>query len=444
MPNGAHIIVITGLALLGGCTTHTLIGGLSDGGGASGAAGSGGAMPRVDAGIGGQGGMGPNDGAVGSGGGSGGMTQVCGTGNTDGSQPAGTPSFQAVDYVVAGTNFASIAIGDVSGDGKPDLAVISDQGVNLFFNNGDGSFQAPTTNPNLAQSPGLLMGDVNGDGKFDLAVIFGTAGNAPGASVMLNEGSGTFGSPTSYAVTTLATSIALGDLNGDGRADIVLTDLVDAIGSSSVVVLLSTASGTFTVANYPVAGAPSSVAVGDLNGDGKPDLAVGSYNVGSGGGMLVFLNDGTGTFGVPATFGGITNPTMMAIADLNGDHEADLAGLPGNGHVDVLLNSGAGTFTAPASYFVSGGANDRQSFALADLNGDGAPDIALASHEAGVRVALNAGDGTFGAPATISDTCDSNDGSLRHLAVADLNGDGKTDIVVAIANGVEVLLNTSP
>ncbi len=426
MLDGARIIVTTGLALLGGCTTHTLIGGLSDGGGLSGSAGSGGAMPLIDAGIGG--------------GGGGGMTQVCGPGNTDGGQPAGTPSFRAVDYVVAGSNFSSIAIGDISGDGKPDLAVISDQGVNLLVNNGDGSFQVPMTNPHLAGSPRLLMGDVNGDGKIDLAAIFAAG---VGASVMINAGNGTFGAPMNYSVATQADSIALGDLDGDGAADIVLADLVDA-QSSSVVVLLGTKSGTFTAVNYPVPGSPSSVAIGDLNGDGTPDLAVGSYNTGWGGGMLVLPNNGKGVFGAPATFGPSTNPNFIAIADLNGDGKADLVGMPGNGYVDVLLNSGAGTFTAPASYLNGGGSGDSQSFALGDFNNDGAPDIVLAGYEAGVRVLLNAGNGTFGAPATIPATCDSTDYSFRYLAIADLNRDGKTDIVVTIATGVEVLLNTSP
>jgi hypothetical protein len=443
MSNGARAVVIVVAASLGGCSTHTLIGGLSGTGGAVVGGGMGGAVSQVDGAIGGQDGTAPGDGAIGPDGAGGGVTQVCGagTGNTDGSQPAGTPSFRPVDYVFGGTNVSAIAIGDVTGDGKPDLAVVSDEGVNVLFNNGDGSFQPPTTNSNFAQSAELVMGDVNGDGKLDLAQILGTNGH--GASVLLNEGNGVFGSAMEYPVTSMATSLALADLNGDGQADIVLTDSVNA-SSSSVVVLLSTGSGTFTTASYGVPGAPSSVAVGDLNGDGKPDLAVGSYSNTPSGGMLVLLNAGKGTFGAAAMFGANTNPTMMAIADLNGDGKADLAGLPGNGHVDVLLNLGAGTFTVPTSYFVGGGTNDRQTFAWGDFNRDGAPDVALASDQAGVRVVLNAGDGTFGAPATIPSTCDFNDDSLRHLAVADLNGDGKLDIVVDIANGVEVLLNTSP
>src|SRR5581483_6742235 len=165
----------------------------------------------------------------------------------------------------------------------------------------------------------IVAGDLNGDGKADLAVV-----NDQGVSVLFNDGSGTLLSPVSFATGTAPDTVALGDLNGDGKADLAVANRGTWDGSQwsggDVGVLLNMGGGTFVAANYPAGVSPVSVAMADLNGDGKADLAVAS-----GTGVSVLLNNGNGTFGAPASYGSGTNPGSVAAGDLNGDGKIDLA-----------------------------------------------------------------------------------------------------------------------
>src|SRR6185436_16896967 len=163
----------------------------------------------------------------------------------------------------------SVAIGDLNGDGKPDLAVtnFNDGTVSVLLNNGSGGF-GPATNYQAGSNPvSVAVGDLNGDGKPDLAVANNSSNNV---SVLLGDGSGGFAPATNFPVGTGPRSVAVGDLNGDGKPDLAVAN----ISSNNVSVLLNNGSGGFgPAANFPVGTNPGSVAIGDLNGDGKPDLA---------------------------------------------------------------------------------------------------------------------------------------------------------------------------
>jgi hypothetical protein len=272
----------------------------------------------------------------------------------------------------------------------------------------------------------LAIGDLNGDGKADLATV-----NYRDVSVMFNDGGGNLSAPVSFSTGTAPAWVALGDMNGDGKTDMVVANRGgDQAGTSiagDVAVLLNMGSGTFVAANYPAGGSPVAVALADLDGDGRVDIAAAS-----GTGVSVLINAGNGNVGPPASFGAGTNPAAIAVGDLNGDGRPDIAvANPSIGGASVLLNLG-GYFAAAVNYSV------RQSFsgagysvAIGDLNGDGKPDLASTTSDCAIAVLLNGGNGTFGSALPLFAGPDP-----RSVALGDLNGDGKLDIFVTTSEGV--------
>jgi hypothetical protein len=346
----------------------------------------------------------------------------------------------AVSYA-AGYQPVSVAVGDFNGDGKQDLAVANygyygnGQGVSVLLGNGDGTFLTAVNYPGGIQPSAVAVGDFNGDGKQDLAVANET--NPGTVSVLLGHGDGTFLTAQSYAAGVYPQSVAVGDFNGDGILDLAVANFAYY---GTVSVLLGKGDGTFlTAVTYPTAGKwPRSVAVGDFNGDGKQDLAVanqGDY-YGNGQGVSVLLGNGNGTFQAPLAFGIDTHPTAVAVGDFNGDGKPDLAVASSSG-VSVLLGKGDGTFQLAQ---ILAGAGPR-SVAVGDFNGDGKLDLAVTDYGdydgngQGVSVLLGKGDGTF-LPALYYYV------PYPHsVAVGDFNGDGKPDLAVANDyGGVSVLL----
>jgi hypothetical protein len=231
----------------------------------------------------------------------------------------------------------------------------------------------------------VAVGDFNGDGVQDLAVA--NQGTPPlfadgSVSVLLGNGDGTFQAPLSFAVGIRPFSVAVGDFNGDGAPDLAVAN----IGSHNVSVLLGNGDGTFQAAqNFATRFLPISVAVGDFNGDGAPDLAVansGSDNV------SVLLGNGDGTFQAAQNFATDSGPYSVAVGDFNGDGVADLAVANLNSdNVSVLLGKGDGTFQAAVNFATGGGP---VSVAVGDFNGDGRPDLAVANFRSNnVSVLIN-------------------------------------------------------
>jgi uncharacterized repeat protein (TIGR03803 family) len=264
-----------------------------------------------------------------------------------------------------------MAVADIDGDGKDDLIIANfyTNKLSAMLGNGNGTFQnAQPFAVGVAPSNGVVA-DVNGDGKPDLLMV------NPGTdtvSVMFNNGNGTFGSPQTYLTGTdpsvSAQAVAVADINGDGHPDLVVANSIDLSGNSlysqpaNVSVLLNNGNGTFQAALTLASGGPivnaSSVAVADVNGDGKPDIAVGTsshYDNNSYQGYrnraVVLLNDGSSHFTIEqnlASPGGAFyngGPLQVAFADLSGSGKADL--IIGNPTAarGVVLNNGNGTFT---------------------------------------------------------------------------------------------------
>jgi hypothetical protein len=286
------------------------------------------------------------------------------------------------------------------------------------------------------------VADLNGDGKLDIAVSyskFTTTPPHPGAvAIYLQDPSkpGTFLPPVTYDVGNDPVAVAVADLNGDGKLDIVTANTIlsaDGNGSSSVSVLLQDPAnpGRFLPAvNYPTGFSPVGVAIGDLNGDGKPDLAVADTT-----GISILLQNpaASGQFlplrTIPIGQGG---SSAVAIADLNGDGRADLVATASDALVYLQDPSLPGNFLAPVHYTVGA---QPAAIAIADFNADGFPDLAIAnlgspdgiSVHASLSVLLQspAGAGSF-LPATSYST-----GFYSWtITVADLNGDGRQDIAV--------------
>jgi Ca2+-binding RTX toxin-like protein len=313
-------------------------------------------------------------------------------------------------------------IGTILNDDLPSLP-------NVSFSN------APNSPFKAGSDPfSVAVGDLNGDGLPDLAVA---NSNSENVSVLLGDGTGRFGTATNFNVGSGSISVAIGDLNGDGLPDLAVANPI----SNDVSVLLGDGTGRFKDApNSPfnVGSDPTSVAIGDLNGDGLPDLAVANYSSNN---VSVLLGDGTGRFkdapNSPFNVGSF--PISAAVGDLNGDGLPDLAVANSNSeNVSVLLGDGTGSFR-DAIYFNVGSVP--YSVAMGDLNGDGLPDLAVANYSSNnVSVLLGDGTGRF------RDAINFNVGSGNiSIAFGDFNKDGKQDLVTTnrVSNDVSVLLNTT-
>jgi len=358
----------------------------------------------------------------------------------------GDGTFEApVSYTIPASSY--ISIGEFNGDGKPDIALgggvagsyPASSEVSVLINNGDGTFQSAVNYPITGEIEALAVADLNGDGKLDLVVP--TGGFSAGVSVLLGVGDGTFASPVTYTSTLLSpysTSVAVADFNGDGKVDLALTN--SEAPSSAVAILLGNGDGTFQ--NPPLlysAGLdPAGVIALDVNGDGKPDLAVvGGYATPSFYSVTVLINQGNGSFPNFSTYPVPRYPYSAVVGDFNGDGKPDIAvDSPSSpGSVSVLLGNGDGTFQSHLDTAVGG---FPIFMAAGDFNADGHLDLVVAGvPDSGFSTLLGNGDGTFQTP--LSQTTSS---VVSSLAVGDFNGDGKLDVAAVIygTNAVSIFL----
>jgi hypothetical protein len=341
----------------------------------------------------------------------------------------------AVDYSV-GSMPTAIVTADIDRDGITDMAVanLGTSTVSILLGNDAGVFHTAATY-SVGQDPeSLAIGDVNEDGYLDIV----TANQADNTvSVLLGKGNGVFASKVDYTVGDGPNSVAIADLDGDGHLDIITAAQGwDSTGYNQLTILFGKGNGTFSSpVNYAVGVHPGSVAVGDLNGDGKLDIvATDAAN-----GVSVLLNNGDGTFGFASEYSVGARPMSVALADLNGDGNLDIITTNiAADDVSVLLGKGNGTFGSHQDYTVG---FSPVSLAVGDVDGDGYSDIfATNAGDGTVSVLLNQGDGTFAAKVDYAVG-----GCPESIAVADFNDDGKLDVVAGNFDDgtVSVLLQSS-
>lgn len=400
----------------------------------------------------------------------------------------GDGTFAAAQPIVLPRGQWSVASGDLDGDGRLDLATVAgDSTLTVLLNAGGGAFLTATRHAVPGGASGrLVLGDFNGDSRLDVAVaqiIPGYGSNPPRAlSVLLNQGGGTLGSRSDYSLSLNPWTISAGDLNGDGRDDLVLSSNF----YNQADVLLAGPGGAFgspvVVSPTPTPGGAyaSGARLADLDGDGRLDLVL-TYNDGDCYdskclSAAFFRGDGSGTFEAPMFWhagdaDGARDTGALAIADITGDHVPDLVvgrrnsysgggtfllpGLrapqlvaparrplmsgpyamgagrirtgaapdliaSGSGAVWIMRNRGNGTFADPDSFSTGAFA------ALEDFNHDGLQDVVIAI-DGTTLVRLANGTGGFAPPTTVT--------SGPFLAAGDFTGDGLPDLSVTLGNG---------
>lgn len=307
--------------------------------------------------------------------------------------PAAPDAFVNTQEIAAGFNPSTLAVGDLDNDGNADVAVanVGSGDVSVFLQDAGvrGTFLPAVSLPTGGAPFDVAVGDIDGDGADDLLIAsFESAGSVFVAYQDLLT-PGQFGAPIRLPVSRPSTSVAIADINGDGRLDVAAT-VQDADGSDGAVVILiqdSLVSRQFLApGEFSVGTEPLSVRIADLDNDTRPDLVVVNEGPGLQGqgnaGVSVLLQDGLvdAFFLAPVSYAAGTHPVHIAVGDLDGDGNPDLVVADRGGQrgaVSVLLQdpSRGGVFLTASRY---PGFYGPLGVAIGDLNDDGLPDIAAA------------------------------------------------------------------
>lgn len=333
-----------------------------------------------------------------------------------------------------GAKSKAAVLADFNGDKVLDLLVGNgeDQAngtASVLLGNGSGGFGTPISLQVNGREPEVAAtGDFNNDGFAD--IVTANASTPGNISILLGGGNGSFSTvPALITVGNEPHSVVVADLNKDGRADLVTTN----IASGNVSVLLGAGNGTFsTPVGYNAGAGTAAATIGDFNGDGKVDIAAANLNANT---VSILAGNGLGGFSVPTNVAVGNSPYGIVSGDFNGDGKLDFA-TANDSDVSVVLGNGNGTFNAAKSFTVGKGVS---AIATADLNGDKVLDIVTSNFDSNdASILIGKGDGTFNSEVYFS----VGEGPFG-VAIGDVNGDGKPDLVTPNikAGNASVLLN---
>jgi hypothetical protein len=338
---------------------------------------------------------------------------------------AGVHTVATIHAVGGGTTAPSrIATGDFDGNGVTDLVAsgISAGGgdVSILPGLGRGAFGAPRVFAASARPRDVAVADFDEDGFSDVVLPADTAPFS--VTVQMNDGNGVIGfTATTIALPAAALAVATGDFNGDGHSDIAVGDAGGAIR-----VIPGVGDGTFGVPLPPVVtggGAVAGIAAGDVDGNGRDDVVVAPGPPSAGAPTVAtLLSAANGTLAAPVATTVPGAPLAPRVGDLNGDGRADVVVTsPAADAASVLLAAPGGGLGAPVSLPVARGGTA----AIGDVNADGRPDLVVAGNPAGLTVFFGRGDGTFGAGVPVASA-----GAYSSAVAADLDGDGFADLAL--------------
>jgi flagellin-like hook-associated protein FlgL len=338
-----------------------------------------------------------------------------------------------------------VALGDLNGDGVLDMVTV---GVDSYYQNtlsiriGDGTGRFSTSASLTTEIFGssIALGDLNGDGALDIAVGGSSSGGR--AMVLLNNGAASFNVSASYTTeSSYSASITLGDISGDGVLDLVTAG--SASGAGRATVRLGAGDGTFrTALSYAAESVASrAVKLADLNNDGRLDLITAGN--GGGGAFTVRLGTGAGIFGSATSFSAdASGSSSLAMGDINADGNLDIVtgGTAGSqiSSATVRLGDGRGGFSGATTYTASSLMDffySLHDIELSDLTGDGNLDLITATSissfgESQILIRQGSASGTFGATTSTNLTSGATVQAPK-TTIGDVNGDGVTDIVHA-------------
>ncbi len=334
----------------------------------------------------------------------------------------GDGTFQPAVLTVYGVNIylnspATIVGGFFDSDGNPDVAVSSgytDSNARILVlkGNGDGTFSSPQDLAPAAGGHRLRLADLNGDSHLDLIATNSQAGTI---SVFRGDAAGSFSAPRlDFAAGSLPYDLSIADIDGDGKLDAAVSV------SGFVAVLRGNGDGTFAAAyQYPSGASPGPIVATDVNGDGRADVAVAGQSTccAISGSFWISLASPTGALGSPATYIGAYFPTAMGSGDFDGDGATDFV-VGGQEGIAILKGVGALQFLAAPVVFLQG-------YVLADIDEDGRPELLSAAGNSVTSSAWSA-EGGFRTSTILNFST-----PISLLAVGDFNGDGHHDLVIS-------------
>ena len=350
------------------------------------------------------------------------------------------PPVQFAPATFVGVATDCMAVGDFNGDGKQDIVFANGAYpggvVTVLSGKGNGTFDLPrqtawTTSLGGSAPRSIAVGDFNHDGKLDVLIADYLSGNV---WVLLGVGDGTFRNPHEFFAGGVGLNVvAVGDFNKDGKLDFVASS---GELPNPIILSLGNGDGTFGSATPIDSGSASSLVVADIDGDGNLDLVLAGRSAIGGSPVSVLFGRGNGTFDSARDYGS-DGASSVAVGDVNRDGKLDIITT-----YSVFLGLGNRTFAAPVSLPYIGDWDISLAVAIADFNGDGNLDVVKAnSEESTVGILLGRGDGTFLNPTNFIVGL-----GPAPIAIADLDADGRPDIVttVGVSPIAAVLLNRTP